>query len=464
MARIFRHHVSPIKLTLALVDLALVVACAFLAEWLRWDFAGLEVQQSLPNIIGKLAIPAVTLPLLLGFGAYQSDALADIKVFFVRLAAAMTTSILVLAAIAYMLPALPLWRSILLLSFVLSGTSVLLAHGLFRLFVRDGFLGRRIVILGSGEDALALKKEAEAAPEAGLVVADVVSMDGNGADCGQPVTVLEDMASLPDHVAKQDCELIVIGEQVPIDELPIEPLMMCKLRGIEIMDRAAFFEKIRGYVDLDSVRADWIVFAEGFRGGSLAERGAKRALDILVSVVFAVVSAPLLLLAAIAIKLTSKGPVFYRQERVGLNGKIFQVLKLRSMRVGAEKEGAPKFAEDKDPRVTSVGRLLRRTRADEIPQVFNVLKGNMSFVGPRPERPFFVSQLEQDVPFYRERHCMKPGITGWAQIRYPYGASFEDSRRKLEYDLYYIKNYSLFLDMLIILQTLRVVLFPHGVR
>ncbi|MBV1900387.1 MAG: sugar transferase, partial [Kordiimonadaceae bacterium] len=168
--------------------------------------------------------------------------------------------------------------------------------------------------------------------------------------------------------------------------------------------------------------------------------------------------------AGIVIKITSRGPIFYRQERVGRYGKPFNLLKFRSMKEDAEAEGQAEWAQENDPRVTLVGSLLRRTRIDELPQIVNVLKGHMSFVGPRPERPFFVDQLQKDVPFYRERHCLKPGITGWAQIQYPYGASFEDSKRKLEYDLYYIKNYSIFLDLLIILQTVRVLLFPIGVR
>lgn len=463
MARIFRHHVSPVKLTLAAVDVALITACAFCAEALRFGMLDLPVLQTPTALASKIMIPIVTFPILLGFGAYQSDAMGDLRVFAFRLVAAILTSILVLAAMAYLLPVIPLWRSIMLLSFGFSGLSLLLAHMLFSLFAANSFLGRRVIILGAGQGAVDLIEEAEATPDAGLKIIDVVAVPG-GEKVLVQATSLPDMRGLVDHAVSVQCDLIVIGDKYETAKLPIDALIACKLAGIAIMDRLTFFEEVRGYVDLESVKADWIVFAEGFKGGSILERALKRLMDVLTSTLFLIVTFPLFVVCAAAVKLTSSGPVLYRQERVGLNGKTFNVLKFRSMTVDAEVEGGPKFAAENDPRVTPVGRFLRRTRADEIPQAINVLRGDMSFVGPRPERPYFVEQLREKVPFYRERHCLKPGITGWAQIRYPYGASFEDSRRKLEYDLYYVKNYSIFLDLLIILQTLRVVLFPHGVR
>ncbi len=463
MARIFRHHVSPVKLALAVTDIVLITGSAFLAEWLRWNALDLELLQTATSMIGKLSIPIVTFPLLLGFGSYQSDAMGDLKIFFFRIVAAMSVSVLLLAALAYLLPAIPLWRSILLMSFAIAGTAVLISHTVFVFFAADSFLGKRVIILGASKDAMALKDEAESTPDAALKIIDVIALpDGEGNDAD--ASVLDDMNQLPAYSAAKGCDLIVIGDKFENQSLPVQALIACKLAGVQIMDRLAFFEEVRGYVNLESVKADWIVFAEGFKGGSFLERALKRIMDLTISSIFLVLTSPILLLCAIAIKLTSKGPVFYQQERVGLNGDTFNVLKLRSMRVDAEKYGKPQFAEENDPRITAVGNFLRRTRMDEIPQVINVLKGDMSFVGPRPERPYFVDQLAGQVPFYRERHCLKPGITGWAQIRYPYGASFEDSRRKLEYDLYYVKNYSLFLDLLIVLQTIRVVLFPHGVR
>ena len=463
MARIFRHHVSPVKLTLAAVDVSLIVVCAFLAEWQRLTWLDIEIVQNFTSVAAKLVIPIVTFPVLLGFGAYQSDAVGDVRVFALRLGLASLVSILILAAIAYLLPVIPLWRSILVLTFAFIGVALLLSHTLFTLFAADSFLGRRVVILGAGEGAKAIKDEAEATPDAALKIVDVIAIPGQVTVLPE-ATVIPDMYQLSEHVSNLDAELIVIGDKFEEVPLPIDALITCKLSGIQIMDRLTFFEEVRGYVDLQSVKADWIVFAEGFKGGSIFERALKRTMDVLTSLIFLIVTLPLFAICALAVKLTSKGPVLYRQERVGLNGKVFEVLKFRSMTVDAEREGKPQFAAEKDPRVTAVGAILRRTRADEIPQAINVLRGDMSFVGPRPERPYFVDQLSEQLTFYKERHCLKPGITGWAQIRYPYGASFEDSRRKLEYDLYYVKNYSIFLDLLIILQTLRVIILPHGVR
>lgn len=310
MARIFRHHVSPVKLTLAIADVALITGSAFLAEWLRWHALDLELVQNLTAFVAKLAIPIITFPLLLGFGAYQSDALSDLRIFFFRTLAAMATSLFVLAAIAYLLPALPLWRSILVLSFILAAGSVFLLHILFILFATDSFLGRRVLILGAGKDALALKKEAEATPEAALKIVDIVALGDAPVEI-DTATRLADINLLPGHVASLECELIVIGEKFDKQPLPVEALIACKLAGVQIMDRLTFFEEVRGYVDLESVKADWIIFAEGFRGGSLLERGAKRLMDVLVAVVFLILASPILLLAAVAVKLTSAGPVLY---------------------------------------------------------------------------------------------------------------------------------------------------------
>ncbi len=221
---------------------------------------------------------------------------------------------------------------------------------------------------------------------------------------------------------------------------------------------------LAGRVDLDSLNPSWLIFSDGFSAGRRLSSWGKRLFDILASLLLLLLTWPLILLTAIAVKLESRGPAFYRQRRVGLYGETFEVIKLRSMRIDAEVGGKAVWAQKDDPRVTRIGAFIRKVRIDELPQCWSVLKGEMSFVGPRPERPQFVEDLEQKLPYYAERHMVKPGITGWAQINYPYGASIEDSRQKLEYDLFYAKNYSPFLDILILLQTLRVVLFPEGAR
>jgi len=256
---------------------------------------------------------------------------------------------------------------------------------------------------------------------------------------------------------------VVLALEERRNSLPVKDLLRVKTRGLHVIDFSGFIERETGRVDLDTLNPSWLIFSDGFSSTQFLSSISKRIFDVVVSLLLLVLAFPVLVLFAILIKLESPGPVFYRQTRVGLYGQHFDVVKLRSMRQDAEKDG-PKWASENDPRVTRIGRIIRTVRIDEIPQAWSVLKGEMSFVGPRPERPQFVSQLENLLPYYAERHMVKPGITGWAQINYPYGASTEDARQKLEYDLYYAKNYSPFLDLLILLQTVRVVLWPDGAR
>ena len=239
--------------------------------------------------------------------------------------------------------------------------------------------------------------------------------------------------------------------------------MRIKTTGVHVNEFSTFLERETGRVDLDTVNPSWLIFSDGFSSGQMVSSAIKRLFDIAASVTLLIGTAPLVLIFALLVKLDSRGPAFFRQTRVGLYGQTFSLIKLRSMRVDAEAGGA-QWAAKHDPRVTRIGRIIRKCRIDELPQAWTVLKGEMSFVGPRPERPEFVDDLEEKLPFYAERHMVKPGITGWAQINYPYGASIEDSRHKLEYDLYYAKNYTPFLDLLILLQTLRVVLWNEGAR
>jgi len=462
MVRIFRHYVSPVKLAMASVDFVIVMISVFAAELIRYQMVGFEPVMEFHTVLAKLLVPLIFVPVLLGVGGYESESLRDIRIFFLRLVIGFVGTAIALSAFLYLLPMLPLWRSILILTICISGFLVLVSHWLFLKFTDSNFLGRRVIILGAGQGASELLELSGRAGDAGLNIVAVVSLPHD--DCVvADAKRLIDIGSFKEFVGDHQGELIIVADE-KAKKLPIEDLIACKLAGIEVQDRLSFFEQVRGYVDLASVQAEWIIFSDGFKGGSGFERIVKRVSDVFVSLTALVVFLPIIFLAGLAVRLTSRGPVFYRQERVGLNGLNFNLLKFRSMRVDAEKEGQPEWAQKADPRVTSIGGFLRRTRIDELPQVINVLMGDMSFVGPRPERPFFVEQLEGEIPFFKERHCLKPGITGWAQIQYPYGASLEDSKRKLEYDLYYIKNYSIFLDLLIILQTIRVILFPVGVR
>jgi sugar transferase (PEP-CTERM system associated) len=239
--------------------------------------------------------------------------------------------------------------------------------------------------------------------------------------------------------------------------------MDCRLTGTPVITYQAFFERETGRIELDALKPEWFVFSSGFPGGDL-QHVVKRGFDIAMSAVMLFLLFPLMAVAALAIRLEGKGPILFRQERIGFRGQPFVLLKFRSMRVDAERDGIPQWARKKDPRVTAVGSVLRATRIDELPQLLNILKGEMSVVGPRPERPYFVEQLTQIIPFYSERHRVKPGLTGWAQLCYPYGLSEQDAKHKLQYDLYYIKYFSIMRDLVIIIQTIRVVFWPNKLR
>ena len=240
-------------------------------------------------------------------------------------------------------------------------------------------------------------------------------------------------------------------------------MLDCKLSGIQVTDLSTHFESFLGQIRLESVSAGWLIFGNGFNQGFMRSV-VKWVFDFFGTVVLLMVSAPVMLVTAAMIFVESKGPILYRQERVGLQGKTFNVIKFRSMYVDAEKDGTPRWATAGDPRITRVGKWIRKTRIDELPQLFSVLKGDMSLVGPRPERPFFVEKLIQEIPFYAARHSVKPGLTGWAQVRYHYGASVEDTQQKLQYDLYYVKNNSWFMDLVILFETVGVVLTGKGAQ
>ena len=258
-------------------------------------------------------------------------------------------------------------------------------------------------------------------------------------------------------------EIVVALTERRSGSMPLRQLLDCKLRGVKVYDINTHFEKTLGQIRVDYVNAGWLIFGDGFNQGTL-RTFVKRLFDIVCASVLIVLSAPIMLVTAVVIALESRGPVLYRQERVGFGGKLFNVAKFRSMRTDAEQDGKPRWATTNDSRVTRIGQFIRRVRIDELPQLFNVLRGEMSLVGPRPERPYFVEQLTQEIPYFAVRHSVKPGLTGWAQVRYQYGATVEDSMEKLQYDLYYVKNHTLFLDMIVLFETVGVVLTGKGAR
>lgn len=335
--------------------------------------------------------------------------------------------------------------------------SVLCTRLVFAQVVRRQWFQRRVLILGTGPRAAAAASGL--ASRRGQLFEVAGHLDPADLACAAPDGV---GPLAPQSLAPRRLWAVMLAPE-PGASLPLGALLDCKLRGLRVMDDVTFWEQNLGRINLDQTDAARLVLADGFSSGALG-RAAKRASDIAVALIILILTLPVMAATALAIRLDSKGPIFYRQCRVGLHGRNFTLLKFRSMAVDAEAAGAPRWAERKDPRVTRIGAFIRAVRIDELPQVFNVLRGEMSVVGPRPERPHFVAQLARAIPLYDQRAYVKPGITGWAQVNYPYGASVEDAREKLSYDLYYVKNRSLFLDVVILLATVRVILFREGAR
>jgi sugar transferase (PEP-CTERM system associated) len=335
----------------------------------------------------------------------------------------------------------------------------------FTALVDQEGLRRRVLVVGTGRRAsLLVERMRRAVDRRGFSLVGFVPA-GEESSLIPAERRLDASGGLLALARGHDVDEIVVGADDRRGSLPMAELLECRLAGIQVTDLATFFEREAGKIKLGIVDPSWLVFSDGFDRRQWRQV-TKRSFDMLASTLLLVLAAPLMLLTTLAIWLESgfKGPVIYRQERVGEGGRTFTVLKFRSMRTDAEKDGKAVWAQKDDDRITTVGRVIRKLRIDELPQVFNVLRGDMSFVGPRPERPCFVADLSKQIPYFGLRHCVKPGITGWAQLRYAYGASVEDSAEKLKFDLYYAKNHSLVFDLMILMQTVEVVLFGKGAR
>jgi sugar transferase (PEP-CTERM system associated) len=462
MIRLFKHYIPNAVLLLGLFDVILLVIAGELGYTVRLHQLG-SLVDPIQNRIPQLANFAVSLELaMIAVGVYGASALQSLRFAAARLVVAISLGVIFLSVIFFLVPSITFWRSNLLYSM---GMAVGLLIGL-RILLGKTLGGqvfkRRVVVLGAGARAARLKALA-ATPGAGFVVVGYVSM--SEAARVIPEAIARDaIYNLADHVVLLNASEVVLALEERRNALPLKDLLRIKTTGVHVNEISTFLERETGRVDLQSVNPSWLIFSDGFSSGRMLSSMFKRLFDITASLVLLILTLPLVLVTAIAIKLESKGPAFYRQRRVGLYSVGFDVIKLRSMRQDAEVDGKAVWAEKDDPRITRIGRIIRKLRIDELPQTWSVLKGEMSFVGPRPERPQFVEDLEQQLNYYAERHMVKPGITGWAQINYPYGASIDDARQKLEYDLYYAKNYSPFLDVLILLQTIRVVLWPEGAR
>ncbi|RYY44546.1 MAG: TIGR03013 family PEP-CTERM/XrtA system glycosyltransferase [Sphingomonadales bacterium] len=462
MIRLFKHYIPNAVLLLALFDVVLLFASAEFGWIYRAHQIDMAVDPIVTRIPQMLSFVASLELAMIAVGVYGADSLQSNRVATARLLVAVSLGTIFLSVIFFVVPALTFWRSNLLYAMLAAFVALFALRILLGKTLGSQVFKRRVVVLGAGPRAERLKVLSKK-PGSGFVVVGYVSM--SEANRVIPEAIARDaIYNLADHVVLLNASEVVLALEERRNALPLKDLLRIKTTGVHVNEISTFLERETGRVDLQSVNPSWLIFSDGFSSGRMLSSMFKRLFDIAASVILLALTLPVILLGAIAVKLESKGPAFYRQRRVGLYGQGFDIIKLRSMRQNAEVAGKAVWAAKDDPRITRVGNFIRKVRIDELPQCWSVLKGEMSFVGPRPERPQFVEDLEQQLPYYAERHMVKPGITGWAQINYPYGASIEDSRQKLEYDLYYAKNYSPFLDLLILLQTLRVVLFPDGAR
>ncbi|MCB1955989.1 MAG: TIGR03013 family PEP-CTERM/XrtA system glycosyltransferase [Rhodocyclaceae bacterium] len=460
MLKIFSHHISHQSLVNLLID-ALILAVGLLIGFsLQIDGApALDWRMAVPS---ALVFAVAMMVLNSAFGLYKPFADASLKTVVGRLALPVVVSMPVAYGVYSVLP----WghfapdagglTAVLLLGFVM------INRGIANRGQRSALMARRVLVLGAGEDA-ALVERVLSGPEArALSIVGFIPTAQDGERCVSPSRIVEYSGRLVELVRREQVdEVIVAVRERRGGILPMRELLDCKMLGIKVLDLSSFYERVQGQVRIESLKASWLIYGEGFRQG-IARTVVKRLFDLAASIILLVLALPIMIVAAIAILIEDGAPIFYSQERVGQGGRSFRVIKFRSMRRDAEKDGKPKWAQSNDDRVTRVGRFMRKTRIDELPQLFNVLKGEMSMVGPRPERPYFVDQLTSEIPFYAVRHCVKPGLTGWAQVRYQYGASVDDALQKLQFDLYYVKNHTLFLDSLVLCETVRVVLTGQG--
>ena len=461
MVRLFKHYIPHTLLFLGLIDFVLLMAAGEAGWLLRLWQIDADVETGFARLPHLLTFAVALQLAMVGTGVYGVDALRSMRIAIARLVVAVSLGVLLLSVIFFLLPAVTFWRSNLLYAMVISLGALLIVRLMGRALGSDAFK-RRVLVLGAGPRAARLQALATR-KEAGFVIAGYVGMN-DGAVAVAGAVNRADIRNLNDHVVRLNVTEVVLALEERRNALPLADLLRIKTTGVHVNEISSFLERETGRVDLDSLNPSWLIFSDGFSSGRRISAAGKRLFDVVVSAIILLIFAPLILLTALIVKLESKGPAFYRQRRIGLYGQPFEIVKLRSMRQDAEVGGKAVWAQKDDPRVTRVGSIIRKLRIDELPQAWTVLKGEMSFVGPRPERPQFVADLEARLPYYAERHVVKPGITGWAQINYPYGASIDDARQKLEYDLYYAKNYTPFLDLLILLQTVRVVLWPEGAR
>ena len=450
---------------LLLAEASLVYGAIIGAVYLRVGFADAAFELIEKNGYWKAA--AVTffcLATFYLFDLYDFVVMHDRRELVLRLIQALGLAWMALALAFYAFPGLMLGRSIALIALPLALTLMVGWRVSIHWFLGHPGIGERILIVGSGNLAVEVAREVLNRPDAGYRIVGFVGTDSEllGKSLINP-RVIGLTEQLGEIVKRENIDRIVVAMGERRGQLPTDGLLQLSLAGdVSIEEGASFYERVTGRVSLNMMRPSWLIFSGRGRQAKLTTV-SRNTVHWLVALLGFTLSLPIMLVTAILIKLESKGPVFYNQERVGKNGRTFVLTKFRSMKVDAEKSG-PVWASKGDDRTTRVGRIIRKVRIDEIPQFWNILRGQMSFVGPRPERPHFVAQLAEEIPYYEQRHLIAPGLTGWAQIKYPYGASIEDARQKLQYDLFYIKNFGLVLDAIIMFETIKIILFGRGAQ
>jgi sugar transferase (PEP-CTERM system associated) len=451
--------------TLVLIEHALIVLAVTLAAVLRFDAASVAAELTNGSLLWRASLIAVVLQVALHYcDLYDLRTLSDRRNLVVGLIQALGGASLVLAVLYYWLPSLIIGRGV----FVIASVFVIVLVAGWRLafewFALRVGPAERLLIVGTGGAAVALARELfDRRQELGVELVGFVDADAKlvGTSLINP-GVVGTISEIPSIVRDRKVDRVVVSLADVRGKLPMDGLLRMKLNdGVQFDYLASVYEEYTGKIAVENLRPSWLIFSEGFRKTHILDQ-SKRGLDLIAGLVGLAILAPVMALIAVAVRLTSPGPALYRQQRVGKNGKVFVIHKFRSMRADAEAGTGAVWSTLNDPRVTRLGRILRRTRLDEVPQLWNVVVGDMSVVGPRPERPEFVANLTEQIPFYGQRHVVRPGLTGWAQVRHAYGSTVDDALQKLQFDLFYIKHLSIAFDLFICLETLKTVLVRRG--
>ncbi|MDQ7015529.1 MAG: TIGR03013 family PEP-CTERM/XrtA system glycosyltransferase [Gammaproteobacteria bacterium] len=463
--RVFKHYVRVPFLLLAGVEALIFMTSVYAAAHLRFLGDIGEIQQSIGPLFPRAVIfMAVMMVSMIAMGLYQARLREGLPGILLRTSVSFLVGGSILSLLFYLIPGLYIGRGALALAGVISFFVVGTLRPIFFHSVDERLLKRKVLILGAGERASIIDaRMRRRSDRRGFDLVGYAHIDGQP-DLVNEKEIVHLQQSLLDYAIVNKLDEVVVAVDDRRKAFPLDELLDCKMAGVDVVDLLTFFEREAGKVQLNILHPSWLLFSDGFQQNVVRDT-TKRLFDLCASFSLLAVTWPVMLLTALLIKIEDgwSMPVFYRQTRTGLNGAGFDVLKFRSMIVDAEKSGA-QWATKNDARVTRVGAIIRKLRIDELPQILNVWNGSMSFVGPRPERPEFIERLSEVIPYYQERHRVKPGITGWAQLSYPYGATEKDSLEKQQFDLYYVKNHSLFFDVLILMQTVEVVLFGKGAR